>query len=166
MDDRPAPAEVAGPEAAFWRVTRLLETYGRLLDEDQLEAWTDLFAEESRYEIVSRENRALGLPLSLMLCDNRDMILDRVYALRKANIFNIHTDCHVIGPARVTASGAGLAASAAYSLFQTNPGGESRLFSVGRYHFDLVERAGELAIASALVVVDTAAVLTLLATPI
>ena len=42
----------------------LLETYGRLLDEDRLEDWVELFAEDCRYEIISRENRDQNLPLS------------------------------------------------------------------------------------------------------
>jgi anthranilate 1,2-dioxygenase small subunit len=154
--------------ADLWmRVHELIETYGRLLDEDQLEAWVELFAEDCRYEIVSRENREQNLPLSLMLCDNKDMLRDRVYSLREANIYNIHRDCHVIGPVRATReAGEPLAATAAYSLFQSNQEGDSRLFSVGRYYLDLLDRDGELRIARQTVVVDTGAIPTLLATPI
>jgi anthranilate 1,2-dioxygenase small subunit len=145
----------------------LVEKYGRLLDEDRLEIWLDLFAEDCHYEIVSRENRMQGLPLSLMLCDNKDMLRDRVHALRHANIFNIHHDCHVIGLVHAVAAGPGrIAASAAYSLFQSNQDGESRLFSVGRYHFDLARADEGLLIERAVVVVDTGTILTLLATPI
>ena len=145
----------------------LIETYGRLLDEDRLEAWLDLFAETCRYEIVSRENRAQNLPLSLMLCDNKDMLRDRIHSLRHANIFNIHTDCHIIGLVRAeTAQGGRVSATAAYSLFQSNQEGETRLFSVGRYQFELLPSDNGLLIESATVVVDTGTILTLLATPI
>ncbi len=145
----------------------LIERYGRLLDEDRLENWLDLFAHECHYEIISRENRMQNLPLSLMLCDNKDMLRDRIHALRHANIFNIHHDCHVIGLVHAEAAGSGrISASAAYSLFQSNQDGESRLFSVGRYHFDLVRADAGLLIEKAVVVVDTGTVLTLLATPI
>jgi anthranilate 1,2-dioxygenase small subunit len=150
------------------RVQDLVETYGRLIDDDRLEDWVELFAEDCRYEIVSRENRAQNLPLSLMLCDNKDMLRDRIYSLRHANIYNIHVDCHVIGPVRAAraASDAPITATAAYSLFQSNQEGDSRLFSVGRYHMDLVEQDGDLLIARQIVVVDTGAIPTLLATPI
>jgi len=145
----------------------LFELYGRLLDEDRLEDWLDLFAETSRYEIVSRENRALNLPLSLMLCDNKDMLRDRIHSLRHANIFNIHRDCHVIGLVHaVPAAGERVSAGASYSLFQSNQDGETRLFSVGRYYFELVQHGDSLLIAQALVVVDTGTIPTLLATPI
>jgi anthranilate 1,2-dioxygenase small subunit len=151
-----------------WRqVHDLVETYGRLLDDDQLEMWLELFAEDCRYEIVSRENRDQNLPLSLMLCANKDMLRDRIYSLREANIYNIHTDCHVIGLIRVAQEQpTPLAVSAPYALYQSNQDGDSRLFSVGRYYLDLVEQDGVLKIASQTVVVDTASIPTLLATPI
>jgi anthranilate 1,2-dioxygenase small subunit len=145
----------------------LFEAYGRLLDEDRLEEWLDLFAETSRYEIVSRENRALNLPLSLMLCDNKDMLRDRIHSLRHANIFNIHRDCHVIGLVQAAPAENGrLSAGASYSLFQSNQEGETRLFSVGRYYFELLQHGDSLLIEQALVVVDTGTIPTLLATPI
>jgi len=143
----------------------LLETYGRLLDEDRLEDWVELFAEDCRYEIISRENREQDLPLSLMLCDNKDMLRDRIFSLREANIFNIHRDCHVIGLARVTEN-VGITATAPYALFQSNQEGDSRLFSVGRYYLDLLQDGDSLRIAKQIVVVDTGAIPTLLATPI
>jgi anthranilate 1,2-dioxygenase small subunit len=143
----------------------LLETYGRLLDEDKLEDWVELFAEDCRYEIVSRENREQNLPLSLMLCDNKNMLRDRIFSLREANIFNIHRDCHVIGLVRATED-EGLAATAPYALFQSNQEGDSRLFSVGRYYLDLLREGDTLRIWKQIVVVDTGAIPTLLATPI
>ena len=143
----------------------LLETYGRLLDEDRLEDWVELFIESCRYEIVSRENREQNLPLSLMLCDNKDMLRDRIFSLREANIFNIHRDCHVIGLVSVTEA-ARLSATAPYALFQSNQEGDSRLFSVGRYYLDLVREGERLQIRQQIVVVDTGAIPTLLATPI
>ena len=149
------------------QVHDLIETYGRLLDEDQLEAWLELFVEDCRYEIISRENREQNLPLSLMLCDNKDMLRDRIFSLREANIYNIHRDCHVIGLVRTTETpSAPVAASASYSLFQSNQEGDTRLFSVGRYYLDLVEQDDCLRISRQIVVVDTGSIPTLLATPI
>jgi len=150
----------------FIRLTMLFEEYGRLLDEDRLEEWTDLFIEDCLYEIVSRENVRQNLPLSLMLCDSKDMLRDRISALREANIFNIHVDCHIIGPVHVTPADAGWDASSAYALYQSTQEGQTRLFSVGRYHARVVELDGVLRFARQRVIVDTGAILTLLATPI
>ncbi|GAN54477.1 aromatic-ring-hydroxylating dioxygenase subunit beta [Tanticharoenia sakaeratensis] len=150
----------------YVRVQSFFEEYGRLLDEDRLETWVELFTEDARYEIVSRENHEQGLPLSLMLCDSRDMLHDRIYSLREANIYNIHTDCHVIGTARILHENGVLSAVAPYSLFQSTQEGETRLFSVGRYHLTFAETGGRLSISRLRVVTDTGAILTLLATPI
>jgi anthranilate 1,2-dioxygenase small subunit len=144
----------------------LVETYGRLLDANKLEDWVELFAEGCRYEIISRENHEQNLPLSLMLCDNKDMLRDRIYSLREANIYNIHSDCHVIGPISATRSDTAIAVTAAYALYQSNQEGDSRLFSVGRYHLNLVEAGEALLIERQIVLVDTGAIPTLLATPI
>jgi anthranilate 1,2-dioxygenase small subunit len=143
----------------------LLETYGRLLDEDRLEDWSELFVEDCRYEILSRENLEQNLPLSLMLCDNKNMLRDRIFSLREANIYNIHRDCHVIGLVRACEDD-GITATAPYALFQSNQEGESRLFSVGRYYLNLVRDGDSLRIRKQIVVVDTGAIPTLLATPI
>lgn len=148
-------------------LTMLLESYARLLDEDRLEEWTELFVEESSYTIVSRENYDRKLPLSLMLCENKDMIRDRVMSLRQANIFNFHSNCHVLSLPRATLLGPGrYGLRCTYALYQSDQTGHSRLFSVGRYEDEVVERDGALLFAKKLVVVDTAAIPTLLAVPI
>jgi anthranilate 1,2-dioxygenase small subunit len=145
----------------------LLEEYARLLDDDRLEDWVELFDEACVYEIVSRENREQDLPLSLMLCDNKDMLADRISSLRQANIYNIHTDRHILSLPRCTAANTGdYEICCAYALYQSNQEGRSWLFSVGRYEHRVVEKNGRLLFRHALVVVDTGAVPTLLAVPI
>ena len=114
---------------------------------------------------MSRENREQNLPLSLILCDSKDMLRDRIMSLRQANIYNLHHDCHVIGLIRAEA-GQVMTATAPYALFQSNPEGDSRLFSVGRYYLELTQENGALRIKQQRVVVDTGAIPTLLATPI
>jgi len=158
-------SETMSIEAMRLAAYDLLEAYGRLLDEDRLEEWVDLFVEDCLYEIVSRENREQNLPLSLILCDSKDMLRDRIMSLRQANIYNLHYDCHVVGLIRVEA-GPAITATAPYALFQSTPEGDSRLFSVGRYYLELEPQGGALRIRQQRVVVDTGAIPTLLATPI
>jgi anthranilate 1,2-dioxygenase small subunit len=147
-------------------VEGLLAEYADLIDDDRLEDWLDLFAEESSYRILSRENEEQSLPLALMLCDNKDMLRDRVLSLRKANIYNLHWDRHLVSFARIREEAGALAVTANYALFQTTRQGETRLFSVGRYRDRLVREHGRLRFRDKTVVVDTGAVLSLLATPI
>ena len=72
------------------------------------------------YKIVPRENHVRNLPLSLMLCENKDMLRDRVQSLRKANIYNIHTDRHLVSAIRVVGESNGdYQVEANYAVFQT-----------------------------------------------
>lgn len=148
-------------------INDLLLDYGLLIDEDRLEEWLDLFAEDASYKIVSRENVEQGLPQIHMWCRNKNMIRDRVTAYRHVNEYNLHWDRHVIGGARIRGEAAGVwTIEASYCLFQTDLEGVSRLFSVGRYRDTVVFENGIAKFRDKLVVVDTASIPTLLATPI
>jgi anthranilate 1,2-dioxygenase small subunit len=145
-------------------VCDLLAEYGALIDMAKFDEWLDLFAEECRYEIVPRENFDRGLPAALVFCDSRAMLEDRIRALREANKYNIHTDRHVIGLPRI--SDDGLELEAPFAVFQTDQEGETRLFATGLYR-DRLEIFGQrLKIRDKLILLDTFAVPTLLATPL
>jgi anthranilate 1,2-dioxygenase small subunit len=147
----------------------LFADYGALLDAGRYDEWLALFAAECRYSVMPRENHEQGLPVALIFCDSRAMLEDRIQALREANKYNIHNDRHVIGLPRLAAepSGGGIAAEAPFAVFQTDQEGETRLFATGLYcHRLIVAERGSPHIAEALVLLDTAAVPTLLATPL
>lgn len=148
-------------------VQDLLAEYGGLLDLGRYDEWLALFAAECRYSVVPRENYDQGLPVALILCDSRGMLEDRIMALREANKYNIHIDRHLIGLPRIVAEGpSAIEIEAPFAVYQTDQEGETRLFAAGLYH-DRLETAGErLLIAEKLVLLDTAAVPTLLATPL
>ena len=148
-------------------VQALLAEYGGLLDLGRYDDWLALFAAKCRYSVVPRENYDQGLPVALILCDSRGMLEDRIMALREANKYNIHIDRHLIGLPRITAERpGGLDIEAPFAVYQTDQEGETRLFATGLYR-DRLEIAGErLLIAEKLVLLDTAGVPTLLATPL
>jgi anthranilate 1,2-dioxygenase small subunit len=142
----------------------LFAEYGALIDMAKFDEWLDLFAEECRYRIIPRENLDRGLPAALVFCDSRAMLEDRIWALREANKYNIHTDRHMIGLPRVLDDG--LAAEAPFAVYQTDQEGETRLFATGLYR-DRLERVGSrLKIRDKLILLDTFAIPTLLATPL
>ena len=142
----------------------LLAEYGALIDMAKFDEWLDLFAEECRYQIVPRENFDRCLPAALVFCDSRAMLEDRIRALREANKYNIHTDRHVIGLPRIFEDG--LALEAPFAVFQTDQEGETRLFATGLYRdrLEIVRRG--LKIRDKLILLDTFAVPSLLATPL
>jgi anthranilate 1,2-dioxygenase small subunit len=145
-------------------VCDLLAEYGALIDMAEFDEWLDLFAEECRYQIVPRENFDRGLPAALVFCDSRGMLEDRIRALREANKYNIHTDRHVIGLPRVLEDG--LALEAPFAVFQTDQEGETRLFATGLYRDRLAPAGQRLKIRDKLILLDTFAVPSLLATPL
>ena len=118
-------------------LTALMAEYAMTIDEDRLEDWVELFAEDCDYRVVTRENVEQGLPNVLMWCDNKDMLRDRVDSYRNVNEYNLHYDRHVLGPLRfIGEKGGAWTFEVSYSLFQTTLEGESRLFSVGRYRIE------------------------------
>ncbi len=145
----------------------LLAEYGALLDLGRYDDWLALFAAECSYAVVPRENHDAGLPVALILCDSRAMLEDRIMALRQANKYNLHTSRHLIGLPRIVAADADrIEIEAPFAVYQTDQEGETRLFATGLYR-DRLDRAGqELRLAEKLVLLDTFAVPTLLATPL
>jgi anthranilate 1,2-dioxygenase small subunit len=79
----------------WYEMHRLQELYVSLIDTDRLEEWPDLFTDDCNYEIVPKENTALGLPLGIMHCFGRAMLSDRITSLRTANVFEPHTYRHM-----------------------------------------------------------------------
>jgi len=142
----------------------LLAEYGALIDMMKFDEWLGLFAEECRYQIVPRENFDRGLPAGLVFCDSRAMLEDRIRALREANKYNIHTDRHIIGLPRICDNGRRI--DAPFTVFQTDQEGETRLFATGLYRDRLEAAGGRLKIRDKLILLDTFAVPSLLATPL
>jgi len=146
------------------QVCDLLADYGALIDMAKFDEWLDLFAEECRYQILPRENFDRGLPAALVYCDSRAMLEDRIRALREANKYNIHIDRHVIGLPRIFDNG--LEVEAPFAVYQTDQEGETRLFATGLYRDRLEISGRRLKIRDKLILLDTFAVPSLLATPL
>ena len=145
----------------------LLAEYGALLDSTKYDEWLGLFAQECRYNVMPRENHDRGLPAALIYCDSRAVLEDRIRALREANKYNIHIDRHLIGlPRLLSAESEQLLVEAPFAVFQTDQEGSTRLFATGLYRDRLELAEGGLKIRDKLVLLDTFAVPTLLATPL
>jgi len=145
----------------------LLVTYGALIDAMELDAWLALFAASCTYHIVPRENYERGLPAGLVYCDSRAMVEDRIRALREANKYNIHNDRHLIGLPRVIGEERDAKlVEAPFAVYQTDQEGETRLFATGLYRDRIVAEGNGLKFRDKLVLLDTFAVPSLLATPL
>lgn len=148
-------------------LTALMAEYAMAIDDNRLEDWVELFAEDCDYKVVTRENLEQDLPNVLMWCDNKNMLRDRVESYRHVNLYNLHYDRHVLGPLRFLKQADALwSFELSYSLFQTELEGASRLFSVGRYRVEASVTEGLARLESVTVVADTGLIPSLLATPI
>lgn len=138
-----------------------------LVDSDRLEEWIELFTEDGVYKVIPRENLDQGLPVSLLFCEGRDMLIDRIAYLRKAATYNIHHDRHLLGPLRIVETGPdSYEATVNFTVFQSEPEGGARLFAVG-YYLDRIRRTpAGWRFAEKTVVLESNVVMTLLSTPL
>ncbi|MEI8266259.1 MAG: nuclear transport factor 2 family protein [Betaproteobacteria bacterium] len=148
-------------------VQALYARYARAVDDARFDEWLTLFDAECGYHVIARENVQRGMQLPIVRCRTRDMLVDRIVSLQQANIYNIHTDRHMVSNVVVCGDeGDAIAAEADFVIFQTDVEGQSRLFAAGRYRTRLLRRDGRLLIREQTAILDTAAVPTLMATPI
>lgn len=129
-------------------IESLMVDYVHAIDEGEYERWPMFFTEDGHYQVTGRENHARGWEAGMLLCDNRDMMIDRIYSLRKVNVWEPHTYRHIIGPTRVlecSLDGACLVVKAQtnFMCVRTMHDGEQMLFSTGRYLDDIVFEAGD-----------------------
>jgi 3-phenylpropionate/cinnamic acid dioxygenase small subunit len=146
---------------------QLYTDYAHCLDADELERWPDFFTEDCFYRITSAENYEAGLPLGLIYATSRDMLRDRVSALREANIYEPQRYRHLVSSIKLIGDGAGpLDLAAKFLVVPTMQDGEMTIFGAGRY-VDRVKRdASGWKFVSKTVVLDSRQIDTLLAIPI
>jgi anthranilate 1,2-dioxygenase small subunit len=145
----------------------LYTDYAHCLDDDALEAWPDFFVEDCYYRITSAENFEAGLPLGLVYLTSRAMLVDRVMALRKANIYEPQRYRHLIGAIKVLSEqGGALDVAANLLVVRTMQDGAMSLFAAGRYIDRLVRQGDGWKFVRKEVVLDSRQIDTLLAMPL
>ena len=148
-------------------IADLILRNAHFIDTDHLEEWAGCFAEDGRYVVTTRENVDLGFEGVLMSCEGMPMLRDRVQYIRKAAVFNIHRDRHIVGQPLISEEGDGrYKALTSFALYQSEPDRDSRLFCLGYYEdvISLVE--GALRFRSRRVVLDNDTVTPLLSNPV
>jgi anthranilate 1,2-dioxygenase small subunit len=141
--------------------------YVHCLDADELERWPDFFTEDCFYRVTSAENFEAGLPLGLIHATSRNMLKDRISALREANIYEPQRYRHLVSSIKIVEDrGETLDLLANFLVVRTMQEGDMTLFAAGRY-VDRVVRAGaDWKFARKEVVLDSRQIDTLLAIPI
>jgi anthranilate 1,2-dioxygenase small subunit len=153
--------------ARHFALEALYTDYIHCLDDDALEAWPGFFIEDCRYRITSAEDYAAGLPIGLIYATSRDMLVDRVTALRQANIYEPQCYRHLLSGRKIVADrGASLDIVANFLVVRIMQDGATMIFATGRY-LDTLQRDGEAwRFAAKTVVLDSRRIDTLLAIPL
>jgi 3-phenylpropionate/cinnamic acid dioxygenase small subunit len=140
----------------------------RCIDNDELEAWTQLFTEQCVYRVTTADNHAQGMEASLIYADSRAMLNDRVLSLRTANVYEKQRYRHLVGmPVLLGETQRGQHSETPFLVVRVMRGGETMIFATGRYLDELViDGTDTLRLASRVVVCDSHNTDTLLAIPL
>lgn len=145
----------------------LYTAYAACLDADALERWPEFFTEDCRYRITSAENYEAGLPLGLIYATSKNMLRDRVSALREANIYEPQRYRHLISGVTIEKDDDdALDVGASFIVVRTMQDGAMSLFAVGRYIDRVVRGETGWKFARKIVVLDSRRIDTLLAIPL
>jgi anthranilate 1,2-dioxygenase small subunit len=152
-----------------YAIRHFFHVYAENLDEERFDAWTGLFdPDQCTYEILSKENKDLGLPLPIMGCFTFGMIKDRVAMLAKGvltyrrsrllrQVSNVQAsfteDGHVLAKANLV-------------VYQSSEEGVSSLYMVARYEATLVLVDKRTLVRKMAVIVESFGIDTMLAVPL
>lgn len=154
--------------ATLFRVAALNSDYAACIDADRLEDWPNSFLEDCLYKITTADNHRRGYAAGVIYADSRAMLLDRVAALREANIYERHAYRHIVGMPRIDPDvGGPIVAETPFLVIRTMRDGRMDIFAAGRY-LDRVaaDSDGALRFAERIVVCDSPRFDTLLAIPL
>ncbi len=134
----------------------LYDRYAELLDDGPLEDWPALFEEECDYRVIPRDNHDQGLPMAIIRCESRGMLMDRVRSVQETIMHEPRYLRHQITNIRGTGrADGGIDAVAHYLVVEVLPDRLPQILSVGRYLSRVVEDGGDLRFAGMRVVYDS-----------
>ncbi|HLI14144.1 MAG TPA: aromatic-ring-hydroxylating dioxygenase subunit beta [Alphaproteobacteria bacterium] len=109
--------------------------YCQVLDTQQIESWPSFFTEDAIYRITARENAEAGLPVGLVYCEGRAMLIDRAFAIAHTAMFAPRYLQHHVSNLRVIAiaNDGTISAEANYLVLQTLVDDDTRIHQAGRY---------------------------------
>jgi len=149
------------------RLADLYCAYDDALNEGALERWPEFFPEACFYKVIPRENVEQGLPIALIYCESRAMLMDRVVALRETALYAPRIARRITSGICLRAiEPDGLHLTASFAVIQTTPDQPSELFLCGRCQDRVVDDAGTLRFAERLCIYDSTVVPTSLVYPV
>jgi anthranilate 1,2-dioxygenase small subunit len=151
----------------FHLILRAQADYARCIDDDRLESWPDYFEDPCVYKITTASNYRDGLEAGIVFANSQGMLIDRVSALREANIYEHHTYRHILGAPSILEEFDGCVRSETpFLVARIMRDGETGIFATGRYLdlYRIRERGPKLV--ERIAVCDSSRINTLLALPL
>ena len=151
------------------KARQFFNVYVQSLDQENFALWLTLFEpKECTYEVLSKENKDLGLPLPIMGCFTFGMIQDRVAMLAKGVLtFRRSSLLRQVSNVQAHAlEDASIQAKANLVVYQSSEEGVSSLYMVARYEAILVPGPGDFKIQNMSVIVESFGIDTMLAVPL
>lgn len=139
------------------KLQNLIDEYAYALDDEKIDHWPHFFTESAVYHVTTKENYHEGLPIGVVRCVGRGMMLDRVKAFHTANIFEPHSYNHLLGrPLFSMGSSAGTYGSRCnFQVIRIMQDGRSELFATGKYLDKIVLEKGVPRFQERIVVLDS-----------
>ena len=121
------------PNNPVCAIEKLIVDYAHDIDDDNLEAWPNYFTEDAIYQIIPRRSFEQDLPLGVLYCEGKGMMIDRIQALRTANIFEPHTHCHLLSRPSVEETESVYTARTNFNVVRTMQDGGMEIYAVGKF---------------------------------
>jgi anthranilate 1,2-dioxygenase small subunit len=151
----------------FDLIVRAQADYARCIDDDRLEGWPDYFDDPCTYLITTAANHREGLQAGIVFASSHGMLVDRVSALREANIYERHTYRHILGiPAILSREGDRVRSETPFLVARIMRDGDTDIFATGRYLDVYRIRDADVKLSERIVVCDSSRIDTLLALPL
>ena len=149
------------------RIMAVQAAYSRCIDSNALEAWPDFFLDRCLYKVTTAENHRNGFEAGVIYADSKGMLIDRVQALRQANIYEKQSYRHIVGLPSIVRNGGGEAdAETPFLVMRIMHDGQTDVFATGLYLDTYRAEGDQLKFARRLVVCDSSRFDTLLAIPL
>ena len=154
-------------DSVWQMISRAQAEYARCIDDDRLEEWPNHFHGSCVYKITTAANHREGLEGAIIFANSKGMLVDRVSALREANIYERQSYRHILGQPSILHESEGEARSeTSFLVARILQDGDTDIFATGRYLDFYKIEDGQARLNERTVVCDSSRIDTLLALPL
>ena len=154
-------------ERTRYLIETLMVEYTSAIDNDDLERWPELFTESCHYRVTHRKDYAQGYQHGSIWANTRNMLQDRISALREANVYEGQSYRHISDTVRlISQDGDLISVQSNFIVVRIMHTGDMQLFGSGVYLDRIRIIDGQALFEERIVVCDSQKIDTLLAIPL